>query len=688
MVKNEERHLEQCLESLQPILDGIDSELIIVDTGSKDQTVEIAKKYTNNVYFQPWNNNFADMRNKTIQYAKGEWLFILDGDEVVQQPEKIISFLNSKKSKKYHSGMLTLKNMTKERDESANIISSALRLFRNHHHFHYEGVIHEQPRCELPVCELKAEILHYGYVSTDKKLMEYKFKRNSEILQRELEKEPENIYYWYQLSQSYGMHKDYEKSLETSLKAYEIAKKNNVDLSRRMYIYTHLALTYYQNKKYEELESICLEGLKKKAKVLDLYFFLGQAQKNLEKNQEAIDNYRKYLKLVETNQYIKDPSIPNSTLSRVEEVYMDLCILCQRDENNEVALEYAKKITSETILNIAMFYIIKAYIDLKKYKELKSYYLDFIKDKKEEIIYRFWTCLENVIEKLEKEEKSEVIILFSSGDDEYSLLNKLRLSMEENYQTLQKDNLDEIKNMDFVALPVFFADIPYYYMKNKISLVEILNHTRESIIQAHLNYLSKKQDDLSEVILKYLRSIPKEQNLDEFRIRKVLERSLLILDEIEEEDFEFIWNQYIKDGTHYITEIYHPNIIKNERIYDVKSDEDAFLLYMLLAKENRERNNTLEYIRYLRKALKAYPVMKKGIEILTKEVANKKDQTKTSSQQKEFEELKQQVKKNVHIFLKADQIGQAKSIIDQYLQMVPNDLEMLTIKSEIQLQLM
>ena len=688
MVKNEGKHLEQCLVSLQPILDGIDSELIIVDTGSEDQTVEIARKYTDNVYFQPWNNDFANMRNKTIQYAKGEWLFILDGDEVVRQPEKIISFLDSKKSKKYNSGMFTLRNMTKENDESANIISSALRLFRNHNHFHYEGVIHEQPQYELPVFELKIEILHYGYVSTDKKLMEYKFRRNTELLQRELEKEPENIYYWYQLSQSYGMHKDYEKSLETSLKAYEIAGKKKIDLKSRMYIYTHLAISYYWNKGYKELEDICIEGLKKNAKVLDLYYFLGKAQKSLGKGQEAIDHYKTYLKLIETNQYMKGPSIPNATLERVEEVYLDLCILYQREKKNQIALKYAKKIKSETILNIAIPYIIKVYINLKKYIELKEYYLNSIQSKNKEIIYRFWSCLENSIQKLDREERQDLIALFSDQEDEYSLLNKIRVSMKEDSSKLERNIFNKIKNMDFKSLPIFFGEIPYYYMKNQISLVQIWNDVREDIMQEYLNYLSQKQDDLSEVIIKYLQNSPKEYSLKELRIRKVLERNVLILDEIEKEDFQSIWNQYIEDGTYYITKIYHPDIIENEEIYDIKSDEDAFLLYMLLARKNREQNNPLEYIRYLRKALKIYPIMKKGIEILKKEAESKKDRNKFNSQRDEFEQLKQQVKKNIQVLLKANQIGQAKSIIDQYLQVVPNDLEMLVLKSEIQLQLM
>ncbi|EQB3123896.1 glycosyltransferase, partial [Clostridium botulinum] len=68
MVKNESKYLDKCLSSLKPVLDAVSSELIIVDTGSTDNTVEIAKKYTDKLYFHNWNNDFSDMRNITIDY--------------------------------------------------------------------------------------------------------------------------------------------------------------------------------------------------------------------------------------------------------------------------------------------------------------------------------------------------------------------------------------------------------------------------------------------------------------------------------------------------------------------------------------------------------------------------------------------------------------------------------------------
>jgi glycosyltransferase involved in cell wall biosynthesis len=91
MVKNESKHLEQCLHSLLPILNELDSELIIVDTGSTDNTVEIANRYTEKVYSHEWFDDFAGMRNIVLSYAVGEWFFYVDGDEVVEDASGIMS---------------------------------------------------------------------------------------------------------------------------------------------------------------------------------------------------------------------------------------------------------------------------------------------------------------------------------------------------------------------------------------------------------------------------------------------------------------------------------------------------------------------------------------------------------------------------------------------------------------------
>lgn len=111
MVKNEEKNLDRCLKSLQPLKDALDSELIILDTGSEDRTVEIAKRYTDKVYFREWNNNFADMRNTSFSYAKGEWILMIDADEEIEDASGIITFFSSNSYLSYEAASVTIKSI-------------------------------------------------------------------------------------------------------------------------------------------------------------------------------------------------------------------------------------------------------------------------------------------------------------------------------------------------------------------------------------------------------------------------------------------------------------------------------------------------------------------------------------------------------------------------------------------------
>ena len=79
IVKNEAEQLPRCLDSVQEVVD----EMIVLDTGSSDDTVSIAQSFGAQVQFFPWNNSFAEARNECLKYATGDWVLVLDADEVL-----------------------------------------------------------------------------------------------------------------------------------------------------------------------------------------------------------------------------------------------------------------------------------------------------------------------------------------------------------------------------------------------------------------------------------------------------------------------------------------------------------------------------------------------------------------------------------------------------------------------------
>ena len=79
IVKNEEKHLVKCLKSVRDVVD----EMIIVDTGSTDKTIDIARVFGAKVFDFPWTGDFSAARNHSLAQATGDWILVLDADEVI-----------------------------------------------------------------------------------------------------------------------------------------------------------------------------------------------------------------------------------------------------------------------------------------------------------------------------------------------------------------------------------------------------------------------------------------------------------------------------------------------------------------------------------------------------------------------------------------------------------------------------
>ncbi len=79
IVKNEEQHLPKCLMSVKSLVD----EMIVVDTGSTDRTPDIARAFGARVFDFTWNGDFSQARNCSLEYASGDWILLLDADEVI-----------------------------------------------------------------------------------------------------------------------------------------------------------------------------------------------------------------------------------------------------------------------------------------------------------------------------------------------------------------------------------------------------------------------------------------------------------------------------------------------------------------------------------------------------------------------------------------------------------------------------
>lgn len=123
IVKNEAECIESCLDSVK----GVD-EIVIVDTGSEDNTIELCRKYTDKVYSHPWNDDFSEARNVSLSKMTADWILIIDADEQLQYSvDKIKTMIRGDFMKKYLAVNFFVQTKT-ERIKSIRMIRNDQRI--------------------------------------------------------------------------------------------------------------------------------------------------------------------------------------------------------------------------------------------------------------------------------------------------------------------------------------------------------------------------------------------------------------------------------------------------------------------------------------------------------------------------------------------------------------------------------
>ncbi len=218
IVKNEEEMLPRCLESIK----GITDELIVVDTGSTDKTVEIAESYGAKVYHHPWENDFSLHRNQSLGYATGDWFLIIDADEEMGKipagPERFRArFANLPEEV---NGLLV---QCHEKNNEGDIAYTwdSIRFFRAGVGVYYTGAVHNRAKYPGAPAATDIEMYHYGY-HLNEDAMAAKGERQMAMLQAELDENPDSYRALYYMCQVHFSYKRFDEGLECALKCLEV----------------------------------------------------------------------------------------------------------------------------------------------------------------------------------------------------------------------------------------------------------------------------------------------------------------------------------------------------------------------------------------------------------------------------------------------------------------------------------
>ncbi|MBS6023848.1 MAG: glycosyltransferase [Paeniclostridium sordellii] len=666
MVKNEERYLDKTLESLKPLMKEIDSELIILDTGSDDSTVEIAKKHTDKVFFANWSNDFGQMRNISISHASGEWILILDADEQLTNYDKLKEFFNSNLCKKYNSATITLKNIFSE-DEDRYSIDPLLRLFKNYDGFRYEGAIHEQPIFKSPTYNDIARFNHYGYLFEDEEVRQLKESRNKAILLKEIEKNPNNPYINYQLGKQYIISKNYEDALFYIEKGYEIYEKNKYI---PLFVTLDLANLYVDLSEFDKCENLCIKYIKKDDRNIDIYYYLGTSQKQLNKNKKSIESYKRYLYLTENfdiTTQANNTECNYDTLLNKEKAIINIIDNYYKLEMYEDVIKDIDEI-SISVLEEAYLVIFMSLYKLNKEDKIIELFNKISGSKSQK--NKFKVAIESILNRVKENDKPKFYKILSTIDDNYGILNKIRLGLNLNEETYNEILIKEKE--------VYFSEILYYAIENNFNIENVLNNVSYIKMQNFTDYLVKTKRECIIKLYDYLENVSNTMDYKKIQTYACLSKSLLMYGNLVGDKYKKIFYMYISYNYESLKKSYNINFKNEEAINLLRNEEDEFIV-KLKRIEKYKSNDELTYIRRLKDLLIDNPYYKKCIKLLIS------DFEKELNENTELKELKTKYKLLIESSINGGDLDESIKMINEYESMFSEEFEILNMKAIIAL---
>lgn len=226
IVRDEEAFIEDCLVSVR----GLADEIIVVDTGSRDRTIEMAKSHGAAVHSFKWTGSFSDARNHALEHATCDWILCLDADERLDTNSRpVIERAMADNGADAYD--LTICSYLTDGSTPEAEISTRCGLFRNRPEYRFEGRVHEQVGPSIIASggragRSQAVIYHHGY-RPDVKNNRQKHRKYVELLRAEIEANPSDAYYHFHLGSELAAHGEHIEALESLAKAAELLPRGH-----------------------------------------------------------------------------------------------------------------------------------------------------------------------------------------------------------------------------------------------------------------------------------------------------------------------------------------------------------------------------------------------------------------------------------------------------------------------------
>jgi len=259
IVRDNENTIRPCLESIKPWVD----EIVVVDTGSKDQTAQICEEMGARVFHWPWRDDFSAARNESIDHARGEWIFWMDSDDTI--PEHCGKQLRELADSAHTENVLGYVAQVHCPGMDSMDITAVdhVKLFRNHSDLRFEFRIHEQiipsiRRAGGEVAWTDLYVVHSGSDQTEKGRAG-KLVRDFRLLEKELADRLNHPFVLFNLGMTHADAKQFESAVEYLVRCIDVTGPEESHLCKT---YALLVNALSQLNRNEQAWEVVNNGLK------------------------------------------------------------------------------------------------------------------------------------------------------------------------------------------------------------------------------------------------------------------------------------------------------------------------------------------------------------------------------------------------------------------------------------------
>lgn len=664
LVSNRIDTIRKCMDSLCPLMKAVPSELIAVDTGGTDGSIDIVKEYTENIIKFAWCDNFAAARNAGLMKASGEWFLFLDDDEWFENTDEIADFFLSGKYKTYESAQYLVRNYASNGTKADAYVSRMCKLSPN---LHFIGSIHEylSPINE-PTMYFGSFVHHYGYYYNTEEDKKKHFERNVALLKKELRKDPSNIRYLCQLAQEYETVEDFKN--EESICRLALNNLHGKDITASKSVNWILAALI----RVLSLQGKREEAIKEGKKFLEKYmpFELSRAVIFVYMEEEAIKlklypdallyavKYLNTIHLLETNpEMAKTQSMMTMTLSYARNLYRN--VMLRGLEACCGAMDFT---------NVELF--LTWLFDSEKNPQVKEISI-FIEDLKTQ----YPKAAGNLIEKLASlENKSQLPylllqeLLFKSQSDGY---NSQLL-----YDFCIKRCLEEQIFFEQLLAVAGRENLIHTVMLESMERKEWEDWITASAAHLTADELWGVKNGLDKTPASGLKYLSFTATLD----RQLLIKETELIKENNKENneipvrkqyYDALYN-YCKEGLCYFRRLYKNEVFTEEEGINLPK-ECRFLLHLEKGFQLEKARNLIECLSEIKKAVNINPQMASTVSPYIDTL----DRKKTNPAENEFYQLGENIKCEAKKLIKECSFNEAKEILKKLQNLLPEDREIL-----------